>query len=226
MLQEEGLFPLSCDTVLLSDFVRVRPGDRVLDMGTGCGGLGLLLLIRHDNIIVDGVELNAQAAFLAVRNWEENGFDCRGSVRQVDYRILPEEYHRRYDVCAANPPYFEEGKGKASLNSNREQSRSGGKDSLKEFCRSAVCALKTHGTLFLCYPAAQIEILMTALREYRFAVKRMRYIHHSAEKEAFLILLEARLGGGAGCRVCPPLFLKINGKDSPEYCRINSGESC
>ena len=74
MLLEEGLFPLSCDTVLLSEFVRARPKDRVLDLGTGCGALGLLLMIRNEGIRVDGVELDARAAMLAQKNWEEKRF--------------------------------------------------------------------------------------------------------------------------------------------------------
>ena len=224
MLLEEGLFPLSCDTVLLSEFVRARPKDRVLDLGTGCGALGLLLMIRNEGIRVDGVELDARAAMLAQKNWEENGFIGRGNVWPGDYCTLPKECLQRYDICAANPPYFEAGTGKVSVDPSRAQSRSGGEESLKRLCRSAGQALKTHGTLNLCYPAAQLGKLMIVLHDCNFAAKRLRFVHHSPEKEAFLVLLEARLGGGAGCCVCPPLFIKINGEDSAGYRGIYSGE--
>ena len=224
MLLEEGLFPLSCDTVLLSDFVRTRPKSRVLDLGTGCGALGLLLLIRNEGIFVDGVELDTRAATLAKKNWEVNGFIGRGNVWAGDYRALPKECLQHYDICAANPPYFEAGTGKVSVDIIRAQSRSGGEDSLNQLCRSAGQALKMHGALYVCYPAAQLGKLMSVLHDCRFAAKRMRFVHHSYEKKAFLVLLEARLGGGVGCCVCPPLFLKINGQDSEEYRGIYSGE--
>jgi len=224
MLFREGVFPLSCDTVFLSDFVRARPGDRILDMGAGCGALSLLLLIRNQGIVVDGVELDAPAASLAQRNMEENGFSGRGRIWQGDYRDLPEQCLRLYDVCVSNPPYYEEGTGKMPACRSRAQSRGGGEDSLGELCRSAGRSLKTHGTLFLCYPAAKLERLMDVLRDCRFAVKRLRFVHHSPEKEAFLALLEARHDGGCGCRVCPPLFLKTDGQDTPECRRIYSGQ--
>ena len=39
----EGAFPLSTDSMVLSHFVRLPKNARVLDLGSGCGTLGLLL---------------------------------------------------------------------------------------------------------------------------------------------------------------------------------------
>ena len=38
-----GAFPLSTDSMALSHFVRLPRNARVLDLGSGCGTLGLLL---------------------------------------------------------------------------------------------------------------------------------------------------------------------------------------
>ena len=44
-----GTFPLSTDTMLLADFVRLPKDARVLDLGSGCGSLGVLLCASDPN---------------------------------------------------------------------------------------------------------------------------------------------------------------------------------
>ena len=50
-----GAFPLSTDSMVLADFVRLPRNARVLDLGSGCGTLGLLLCGRYDSCHVTGV---------------------------------------------------------------------------------------------------------------------------------------------------------------------------
>ena len=49
-------FPLSTDSMVLADFVRLPKNARVLDLGSGCGTLGLLLCGKDPNCHVTGVE--------------------------------------------------------------------------------------------------------------------------------------------------------------------------
>ena len=45
----EGAFPLSTDSMVLSHFVRLPKNARVLDLGSGCGTLGLLLCAVNES---------------------------------------------------------------------------------------------------------------------------------------------------------------------------------
>ncbi|MEO2083582.1 MAG: methyltransferase, partial [Desulfurobacteriaceae bacterium] len=40
-------FRFGTDTFLLADFVRVKGKERLIDLGTGCGGIPILLLLKH-----------------------------------------------------------------------------------------------------------------------------------------------------------------------------------
>ena len=53
-----GTFPLSTDSIALADFVRLPASARVLDLGSGCGTLGLLLCARQNDCAVTGIELD------------------------------------------------------------------------------------------------------------------------------------------------------------------------
>ena len=59
-----GAFPLSTDSMALAHFVKLPRGSRVLDLGSGCGTLGLLLCAGDENCHVTGIELDAQTGLL------------------------------------------------------------------------------------------------------------------------------------------------------------------
>ena len=44
----DGAFPLTTDSIALADFVKFERNAKVLDLGSGCGTLGLLLCAAND----------------------------------------------------------------------------------------------------------------------------------------------------------------------------------
>ena len=81
-----GVFPLGTDSVLLADFVRLRPRARLCDLGTGSGALGLLLCARREDCTVTGVEIQPEACTLCRRNIARNGLEDRITVLEGDLR--------------------------------------------------------------------------------------------------------------------------------------------
>jgi tRNA1(Val) A37 N6-methylase TrmN6 len=60
-----GAFPLSTDSIALSGFVKLPKNAAVLDLGSGCGTLGLLLCAKDDRCTVTGIELDEAAHAMA-----------------------------------------------------------------------------------------------------------------------------------------------------------------
>ena len=58
----QGGFPLSTDSMVLSGFVRLSRNAKVLDLGSGCGALGLLLCAHDDSCTVIIVTHDASVA--------------------------------------------------------------------------------------------------------------------------------------------------------------------
>src|SRR5688500_2645529 len=107
------------DPVLLAAAVDARPGQRVLDLGTGTGAAALCLMARIDDLAVVGLELDAATADLARQNAGLNrrdGFD----VRIGDVRALPADL-RGFDHAIANPPYLEPGRADPSPDAGRRR---------------------------------------------------------------------------------------------------------
>ena len=47
----EGTFPLSTDSMVLAHFAKLPKNAHVLDLGSGCGTLGLLLCAKEENLV-------------------------------------------------------------------------------------------------------------------------------------------------------------------------------
>lgn len=79
----------------------------MLDLGCGCGTLGLLLLGADGTLHVSGIEIQEAAACQAQENAEENGFSDHlhivcGDLRQAHAEIAP----GGFDCVLSNPPYY------------------------------------------------------------------------------------------------------------------------
>ena len=103
----DAQFRVSTDSMVLADFCRIKSGSRVLDLGCGCGTLGLLLLGADGTLHVSGIEIQEAAARQARENAEENGVSDRfcavcGDLRQAHAEIAP----GGFDCVLSNPPYY------------------------------------------------------------------------------------------------------------------------
>ena len=83
-----GGFPLSTDSMLLADFVRLGRNASVLDLGSGCGTLGLLLCAGDATCRVTGLEISREAHLTALENIADNRLEGRldsicGDLREI-----------------------------------------------------------------------------------------------------------------------------------------------
>lgn len=102
-----GAFPLSTDSVALSGFVSLPKKAAVLDLGSGCGTLGLLLCARFPQCTVTGVELEESAHAMALHNARVNGLTDRLTSICADLTAIPSLVAPgSYTCCISNPPLF------------------------------------------------------------------------------------------------------------------------
>ena len=72
-----GGFPLSTDSIALSGFVTLPRNAKVLDLGSGCGTLGVLLCAKDETCHVTGMELTRDAHETALQNIAANDLTSR-----------------------------------------------------------------------------------------------------------------------------------------------------
>ena len=75
----------------------------VLELGSGCGCLAVLLALALPNARVDAVDISADALEVARRNVGDYGLEAR--IRMLQGDLYGSLKRKRYDLIVANPPY-------------------------------------------------------------------------------------------------------------------------
>jgi tRNA1(Val) A37 N6-methylase TrmN6 len=210
MMQPEQGHRFGLDPLLLASFVSVRPGENILDLGTGCGVAGLALLLRNEEARSTGVDISAEMIACATRNAERLGLAGRFEPLlldvlelRADERIRPESF----DQVMVNPPFRAPGHGREPADHGMRQARFELLAGLGDFLRAGFYALKNRGTLTLIHLAVRLGFVFQAVSAAGLEVQRMRCVHSSAHSRAKLVLIQARKNGKPGLEIEPPLVL-------------------
>lgn len=191
----KGTFPLSTDSILLSDFVRLPKNAHVLDLGSGCGTLGTLLCARDSSCQITGIELDPKAHEAALANIFQNGLENRMSSICADLRAIPSELSAAgFDFCISNPPYFTGGPASSSTPIARRDDCC----NLEELFLAAGKMLKYGGDFALVHKPERLSELCICAEKASLAPKRLCLIRHRPDAPVNLILLSCRKGGKQG----------------------------
>ena len=107
LIQNPGQFCFGVDAVLLSDFARVKPGETVLDMGTGNGIIPILLSAKTEGKHFTGLEIQKDTAEMARRSVLYNHLEDRIDIVTGDIKEAAEIFRPAFfDVITTNPPYM------------------------------------------------------------------------------------------------------------------------
>ncbi|MDX2493391.1 MAG: tRNA1(Val) (adenine(37)-N6)-methyltransferase [Desulfuromusa sp.] len=218
LLQAESGYRYSLDPILLARFVSVKKGNWVVDLGTGCGILPLLLVRLSDADECLGIEIQPELAGRAARNVELNLLHDRVRIVQGDIRniqdILPIGCS---DLVVSNPPYRQLDSGRIAPNDERAAARHELAGGLTDFVAAARWLLKNGGSFAMIYLVERLPELMAEMIAGGIEPKRMRMIHPRQGEAAKMVLLEGRKGGRPGLQVENPLYIYKNNGAGRDY---------
>ncbi len=203
--KKEG-YRFSIDALLLAHFAELRPKGRVIDLGTGCGVIPLILVFRRKAETVIGVEIQPSLADLARQNVSRNRFSSQIEIREGDFRTLAEE-EGAFDSVLCNPPYRRIGSGRINPREEKALARHEINATLEEVLQTAYRLLKNKGRFYSIYPASRIADLFPGLRRFHLEPKRIQFVHSRAGEEARLVMVEALKEGKAQAKILPPFVL-------------------
>ena len=191
----ESAFPLSTDSMVLSDFVRIAKNAKILDLGSGCGTIGLLLCARNEECHVTGVELDTAAHEAALDNIQRNGLQARmtsicENICAVNQVFAP----GAFNCCISNPPYFSGGPASQKTPLARRIDAC----TPEQLCQAANWALQYGGDFYLVHKPEKLAQLCVCAANAGLEPKRLRLIRHKPDSPVTLILLQCRKGGKPG----------------------------
>jgi tRNA1Val (adenine37-N6)-methyltransferase len=158
----------------------------ILDLGSGCGVLGLAMLLRGAERLI-AVEKDPQMAELISRNAKESGLSDRVEVICEDLRNLG---RFTVDHVVSNPPYFKQGTGRASDNALKDAGRFERSGGLKDFLGCAQGHVKNDGTMSFVIRYDRKKDLIHHANELGCWVRRIRDVRPHRDSNPKMVMIE------------------------------------
>jgi tRNA1(Val) A37 N6-methylase TrmN6 len=153
----------SVDDVLTAAYAlrEAREPERVLDLGTGIGGVGLLVLWGLPRAHLTCVEAQPISHRLLLANIAGNELGARVEPRLGDLREL--DLPERFGLVTGSPPYFPLGTGIVPADSQKAHARFELRGDVGDYARVAARHLAADGVFVFCFPTARRERALAAV---------------------------------------------------------------
>ncbi len=139
---------------------------RAADLGSGIGSVATIAAWRLPGARFCTVEAQEQSIRLARKSMKYNGLDSRVTLYHGDLRdssILAGE--EPCDLVLGSPPYFPEGSATEAAHPQAVPARIEVRGSIAGYAEAAARILAPGGVFTFCFPAAQRERAVAALRD-------------------------------------------------------------
>lgn len=213
VLQKKKGYRFSIDALLLSQFAMVRKNEKVIDLGTGCGILPLLLSKTTKASSFIGVEIQKSLFECAKKNVLLNHLEERITILQEDYRDLKRLFPpNSFDVVLSNPPYRKYLTGRINPSMEKAIARHEIKGTLEELISITSYLLPPKGRFYLIFPAFRTVDLFVSLRKEKIEPKRIQFVYPRIGENAKFVLTESIKESGAELMILEPLILRSSTK--------------
>lgn len=183
---ERSAMKVGTDGVLLGAWCRSATSARILDVGTGCGLIALMMAQRFPDSFIDAVEIDPEAITEAMENFEASPWGSRLTAFSGDFQSLL--FSHRYGMIVSNPPWYDsEMKPPKHVRSLARHSDALSPESL--ISRVAEL-LETDGCFSVILPVDKAPRLMNAASTHRLKLIRQTFVRPTPSKPPHRILME------------------------------------
>lgn len=226
--QPDQGYRYAVDALLLADFAQGADVDwqgRIVDLGAGCGVVGLVLAAQLPGTQVTLVELQARLAQLCRVNAADNGYTDRVRVVEADLRRLKGLLEgASVERVVSNPPFRPAGTGRQSPDAEKAIATMELEVTLPGLAACAARLLKPRGRFTVIYPAERAVEVCDAMSHHGLRPVRLRPVYPMAGRPARRVLVQGRKGVSDPLVLDSPLVLH-EGPDvyTAEAARILNG---
>jgi len=191
------------EPVLLAAAIPAKPGEKILEAGSGAGAALLCLAHRVPGVIGLGIEIDPALAALANENFKNNGL---GDIHaeQADITTLPP--NPVFDHAMANPPWHDSA-STTSPDANRALAHHAGPGVLAAWVAALATCLKPRGTITLILPAAAFAEAAACLTALGCGGISLLPLWPRAGQPAKQIIISATRGAKTPAKILPGLIL-------------------
>ena len=208
LIQDPSGLCFGVDAVFLSDFAKVRPGETVLDLGTGNGIIPILLSAKTKGKKFTGLEIQEKTADMARRSVAYNDLEDRIEIVAGDIKEASEIFKPAFfDVITTNPPYMLSEHGLRNADDARAVARHEVLCTLDDILRESMRLLQDKGRFYMIHRPFRLTEILIKMNHYKIEPKRIQFIHPYIDKEPVMVLVEGVRGARPRVTVEPPIII-------------------
>lgn len=179
------------DGVLIGCWTDVQATRKILDVGTGCGLIALIMAQRAPKAKVQAIDIDEPSVEEAIENVKESPWSERIEVKKVDFSDLLQKSSEKYDLIISNPPYFDS--GVTEINTAREIARHQGHLSPSAILLGSGKILNKGGSVAMVVPTEISDELEEKAATMGYSLWRKCLVRGHAEASFKRVLLQWRL---------------------------------
>ncbi|MDD6191586.1 MAG: tRNA1(Val) (adenine(37)-N6)-methyltransferase [Lachnospiraceae bacterium] len=208
IIQNPQKFCFGMDAVLLSGFAKVKPGETVIDLGTGTGIIPILLEAKSRGQHFVGLEIQEESADMAARSVAYNGLENKISIQVGDIKDAAKQFGASsFDVVTSNPPYMTKNHGLVNDGDAKTIARHEILCDLEDVIFSTAKLLKPGGRCYFVHRPFRLVEILSLMSQYKIEPKRMQLVYPYVDKEPNMVLIEGLRGGKSRLTVEKPLIV-------------------
>ncbi len=193
----------------MSNFIVLKKREKVIDFGTGCGIIPLMIYDKEKNNEIYAIEIQEKLAKLALKNVEINNLQQEIHIINNDIKNLKNVFPgEKFNVITANPPFMSLGRGKQNSTEDQLLARHEINIDLDSIFQISNYLLKRRGRLYIIHRADYLVPLIVKLKNNNLEPKLINIVYTKQGQSAKRVLIEARKDGGTELKILPPLYLK------------------
>lgn len=224
VITTRGVHSFGTDAIVLADFASESSSEKLLELGTGCGIISLLLSKNKKIKKIHSVDIQEDAFLLCRENVEQNMLQNKINVFNIDLKNIPESddfTKGSYDAVVMNPPYKRADDGVISPDISKAIARHEIACNIDDIVLCASLMLNTGGNLYLCHRPERLTDVIFSMRKHGIEPKRLRFVQQNYYSKPNLFLICGKKGASNGISIDASIFIEDeNGEVSPEMKRI------
>ena len=206
--QSRNGYRFSIDAILLANTIVPKSGNILIDLGTGCGIIPLILALRHPDVLIQGIEIQQELYQLALMNIEANGLQENVKIILKDAKALETgDMKSPVDWIVSNPPYRKKRSGRINPTDQKALARHEISFDLNALVQTAKRWLKTKGRLAFIFPADRLTDALTLMRQAAIEPKWIQGIHSYDDEPARLVIIHGMKAGRPGLIFAKPMVI-------------------
>ncbi len=206
LYQDDEMFCINTDTMVLGDFLEIRKKDIVLDIGTNTGALLLYASLFKPRKMI-GIDINERALVLARKNMEINHIE---NVEIIHADGNTYRYTEEVDVIIFNPPYFKTPSKDKGKNPYLALAKHEDNFSLEKMIECVNRNLRVNGTLYFLFQTSRLNEVLTVLNRKKLVAKKMKFVYDINKNYSTVVLIQAVKGANDGLIVEKPMIINRN----------------